>query len=104
MSNTEGARVDQVLTPRQDRLEAEIVEVLRAGGTRSSLKVLVQEFADYSRIRGTSAEGAVSIVERMSQRAGPAMAARGTPAVGDSVPDRLSMMKAWLRARYHRAD
>src|SRR5476651_2242677 len=104
MSNTDGTRVEEVLSPRQDRLEAGIGEVLRTGGTRSSLKAAVYEFADYSRGRGTPAEGALRIVEGIAQRAGPEMDARPTQAVGDSVRDRLAMMTDWLRARYHRAD
>ena len=46
MKDTESVASIRPLTPRQDRLEAEMAAVLRRGGTRSSLRALVDEFAD----------------------------------------------------------
>ena len=92
------------LTPRQDRLEAQMVAVLQRGGTRSSLRVVVDEFADFARVQGMPPENALNVVRSVAQRAGPEMAARGDSAVGDSVADRVAMMVRWFQSRYHRAD
>ena len=92
------------LTPRQDRLEAEMMAVLRRGGTRSSLKLVVDEFADYARLQGTPPERALGVVRSLAKRAEPEMAARGDVGVGESVSDRMTMMVRWFEARYHRAD
>lgn len=81
-----------------------MVAVLRRGGTRSSLRVVVDEFADFARLQGIPAEHALGVVRSVAQRAGPDMAARGESAVGDSVADRVAMMVRWFRARYQRAD
>jgi hypothetical protein len=104
MTNTEIAGSPRPLTPRQDRLEAEMMSVLRRGGTRSSLRVVVDEFADYARLQGTPVESALSVVRSVAQRARPDIDARGESAVGDSVSDRITMMVRWFKARYHRAD
>ena len=104
MTDMEIGAVARPLTPRQDRLEAEIAAVLRRGGTRSSLRVLVDEFADYARLQRTPPESAISTVRAIAQRAGPAMVARGESAVGDSVSDRVTMMVRWIKARYRLAD
>ncbi|MEO8333387.1 MAG: hypothetical protein ABI664_00340 [bacterium] len=92
------------LTPRQDRLESQMVAVLRRGGTRSSLRLVVDDFADYARLLGIPSESALDVVRSVAHRAGPEMAARGESAVGDSVADRVAMMVRWFKARYHRAD
>jgi hypothetical protein len=104
MKDTESVASIRPLTPRQDRLEAEMAAVLRRGGTRSSLRALVDEFADYARLRGMSPESGLSVVNAVVQRAGPEMAARGESAVGDSASDRVTMMVCWFTSRYHRAD
>ena len=103
MTETETA-TSAPLTPRQDRLESEMVAVLRRGGTRSSLKVLVDQFADYARLQGTPPDAALNTVTSIAQRASSEIVARGYSAVGDSVPDRIAMMVRWFRARYYRAD
>ena len=92
------------LTPRQDRIEAQMVAVLRRGGTRSSLRAVVDEFADYARLQGIPPERALTVVRSVAQQAGPEMAARGDSAVGDSAADRVAMMVRWFKSRYHRAD
>ena len=104
MTDTEIVAPIRPLTPRQDRLEAEMMAVLRRGGTRSSLRALVDEFADYARLQGTPLESALGVVKAIAERAGPEMAARGESAVGDSVLDRVTMMVRWVTSRYHRAD
>jgi hypothetical protein len=104
MTNTEIGGTTSPLTPRQDRLEAQMVAVLRRGGTRSSLRVVVDEFADFARLRGIPAESALGVVRSAAQRAGPEMAARGDSVVGDSAADRIAMMVRWFKSRYERAD
>lgn len=104
MTDAEIAGTIRPLTPRQDRLEAAIIGALRAGGTRSSLRVLVEEFADHSRLRGTSEDAALVSLKTLAVRAGPELAARGDAVVGESIVDRITMMARWLRARYVRAD
>ncbi len=104
MTNTGIAGSTPQLTPRQDRIEAQMVAVLRRGGTRSSLRVVVDELADYARLQGISPEGALTIVRSVAQQAGPEMDARGDSAVGDSAADRVAMMVRWFKSRYHRAD
>ena len=92
------------LTPRQDRLERAIYDVLRASGTRSELRDLVVQFSDLQRIQGASAERAMSALRTLAHRATPQMNTRGTLAVGDSPEDRITMMLRWCLARYGRAD
>jgi hypothetical protein len=92
------------LTPRRDRIEAQMVAVLRRGGTRSSLRAVVDEFADLARLQGIPAESALSVVRSAAQRAGPELAARDDSAVGDSAADRVAMMVRWFKSRYNRAD
>lgn len=102
MSDQEGlANAMPVLTPRQDRLEAAIVRVLRAGGTRSELRELVQQYADAARAQQIPPERAIATVKALAQRA--ALASEGT-AAGDSAPERVAMMIRWCTARYYRAD
>jgi hypothetical protein len=91
------------LTPRQDRIEASIVRVLRAGGTRSELREAVCEFADFARMQQIPPERAVSMVKTVAMRAA-APAATGTLAVGDSLADRMAMIVRWCSARYYRVD
>ena len=104
MTNMGIAGSTPLLTPRQDRIEAQMVAVLRRGGTRSSLRVVVDEFADFARLQGIPPESALSVVRSLAQRAVPEMDARGDSAVGDSAADRVAMMVRWFKSRYHRAD
>ena len=104
MTDMEITTAVRPLTPRLDRLEAEIAAVLKRGGTRSSLRMAVEEFADYARLQSSSSESAISAVRAIAQRAEPAMDARGESAVGDSVADRVSMMVRWVRGRFRPAD
>lgn len=104
MTDIEIAASTRPLTPRQDRLEAEMMAVLRRGGTRSSLKTVVDEFADYARLQGTPPENALRVVQSAAQRAGPEMLARGESGVGESISDRMAMMVRWFSVRYHSAD
>jgi hypothetical protein len=90
------------LTPRQDRIEAAIERVLRAGGTRSELRDAVYEFADFARIQRIPPERAVAMVKSVAMRAAPS--ASVSPAVGDSMADRLTMIVRWCTARYYRVD
>ena len=100
--NTEWAGT--TLTPRQDRLEDAILQVLRTGGTRSVLRDHVLLLGDHLRMQGLSVERATSLVRGLGQRATPLMNMDGLPAVGDSPADRIAMMVRWCAARYSRAD
>lgn len=91
------------LTPRQDRIEAAIERVLRAGGTRSELRDAVYQFADFARIQRIPPERAVAMVKTVAMRAAPASAPQSA-AVGDSMADRLTMIVRWCTARYFRVD
>lgn len=100
--NTEWAVT--TLTPRQDRLEHAIVEVLRAGGTRSALRDQVVQLGDHLRMQGVSLAGATRLVHALGHRATSLMSLDPNPAVGDSPADRMAMMLRWCAARYSRAD
>ena len=89
-----------VLTPRQDRLKAAIFEVLRAGGTRSELRELVEQFSDYLQMQDVPLEHALSVLRELGSSATPFMNVHGTPAVGDSAVDRTAMMIRWCADRY----
>ena len=102
MTNMGIAGASPQLTPRQDRLEAQMVAVLRRGGTRSSLRAVVDEYADYARLQGISPEAALSVVRSVAQRAGADMDIPEETAVGDSAADRVAMMVRWFKSRYHR--
>lgn len=91
------------LTPRQDRIEATIERVLRAGGTRSELREAVQQFADHARIQCIPPERALAMVKAVAMRAGPALDA-GASVAGDSMGERLTMIERWCLARYYRVD
>ena len=91
------------LTPRQDRIEATIERVLRAGGTRSELRDAVYEFADFARIQQIPPERAITQVKVVALRAATA-AATSSSAVGDSMADRLAMIVRWCTTRYYRVD
>ncbi|MEO8622357.1 MAG: hypothetical protein ABI625_14900 [bacterium] len=104
MTDMEVAAAGRPLTPRQDRLEAEMVAVLRRRGTRSALRVLVDEFADRARVQGIPPEAALKTVRSIAQRASTEMPAHEDSAVGESVPDRMVMMERWFTSRYYRAD
>ena len=92
------------LTPRQDRIEASIVRLLREGGTRSALRESVHAFADLLRQQGIAPERAIVRIKMVASRATPAIAARAPHSVGDSADDRMSMIVRWCAARYFRAD
>ena len=94
----------QALTPRQDRLERTILDVLRCGGTRSQLRDLVNAFADYVRMCGVPVNRAEAMVRALGTRATPYMESDGSAAVGDSASDRIAMMVRWCSVRYQRAD
>ena len=100
--NTEWAGT--TLTPRQDRLEDAILQVLRTGGTRSVLRDHVLLLGDHLRMQGLSEARATSLVRGLGQQATPLMNMDGLPAVGDSPADRIAMMVRWCAARYSRAD
>lgn len=102
--NTQVGTSSAPLITRQHRIEAAIEMVLRAGGTRSELRDLVYQFADFSRIQGVPVEHATQLVGELGERAAPDIAARGATAVGDSVADRVAMMAGWCQLRYKRAD
>ena len=91
------------LTPRQDRIEAAIERVLRAGGTRSTLRDLVYQFADHARMQQIPPERAISMVKAVAMRAASAAAAESS-AAGDSMAERLAMIVRWCTARYYRVD
>src|SRR4051794_39946327 len=80
------------LTPRQDRIEAAIERVLRAGGTRSELRELVQEFADHARIQQIPLERALTMVKAVAMRAASSVSALPSSA-GDSFDERLAMIE-----------
>jgi len=91
------------LTPRQDRIEAAIERVLRAGGTRSELREAVYQYADYARMQQIPPERAITMVKAVAMRAGSSAAAE-SHAVGDSMADRIAMIVRWCTARYYRVD
>jgi hypothetical protein len=91
------------LTPRQDRIEATIERVLRAGGTRSELRDAVYQFADHARMQQIPPDRAIAMVKAVAMRAQPPSTA-DTAAVGDSMADRLAMIVRWCAARYYRVD
>ncbi len=92
----------QPLTPRQDRIEASIERVLRAGGTRSELRELVEQFADLARMQQIPPERAITMVKAVAMRASPATT--GPSVVGDSLADRLTMIVRWCTTRYYHVD
>ncbi len=92
------------LTPRRERLEQAILNVLRAAGTRSELREHVIELSDYLRTQGLDVQQSLEVLRQIGQRATPFMAAGNHVAVGDAPADRIAMMARWMSARYHRAD
>ena len=98
------AAVSQPSLSRQGKLETAIIEVLAKGGTRSELRELVVTLAEFFRVRGVSAEGAVQAVRTVGMRAAPHMPRREGLAVGDAPEDRINMMAHWCAASYRRAD
>jgi hypothetical protein len=91
------------LTPRQDRIEAAIERVLRAGGTRSELREVVNQFADHTRMQQIPADRAINMVKAVAMRAASSAATEST-AAGDSMAERLAMIVRWCTARYYRVD
>jgi hypothetical protein len=94
----------QTGTPRQDRLETEILAVLRAGGTRSALRARVEELTMFAKVRGAVLDDVLRTMERIATRVGPELALRADASVGESAPDRLAMMIRWCKARFRRDD
>jgi len=92
------------LTPRQDRLEAEITALLSGGSSRSELREAVYQLADALRTQRIGVERAVALAHALVERAAPAMAARGPLAVGAAPADCAEMMERWIATRYRRAD
>jgi hypothetical protein len=100
-------RVDSApptLTPRQDRIEAKIVRLLRERASRSALRDAIEAFADYQRHQGIRREQAIVRLEALASRAMSSIAACVPRGVGDSADDRMSMVVRWCAARYSRAD
>jgi hypothetical protein len=95
------ANAERPLTPRQDRIEAALDRVLRAGGTRTELRELVYQYADLARVQGIAPERALIAVKRIVERA--SLAVSGS-AAGDSAAERLALVVRWCTARYYRAD
>jgi hypothetical protein len=91
------------LTPRQDRIEATIERVLRAGGTRSELRDAVYEYADHARLQQIPPERVITMVKDVAMRASNGATA-SSEAVGESLSDRLAMIVRWCTARYYRVD
>jgi hypothetical protein len=91
------------LTPRQDRIEASIERVLRAGGTRSELRELVQQFADHARMQQIPVERTIAMIKGVAMRARHSAGAWSeTP--GDSFDERLALIVRWCTVRYYRVD
>jgi hypothetical protein len=95
------ASAERPLTPRQDRIEAALDRVLRAGGTRTELRELVYQYADLARVQGIAPERALIAVKRIVERASLAVSGG---AAGDSAAERLALVVRWCTARYYRAD
>ena len=93
-----------LLTPRQDRIEATITRVLRASGTRSALRVAVEQYADLMRAQGVPRERAIGNLEVMARQSTPSIAMGESASVGESVADRIELMARWFARRYLRAD
>jgi hypothetical protein len=104
MGNGSTETASRPLTPRQDRLESSIVAVLSTHGTRSELRELVHELADFLRMQGATLERAVYVVRALGARATPAMSSFAERVVGDSADDRMTMMIRWCTARFNRDD
>ena len=81
-----------------------IERVLRAGGTRSELRELVERFADLARLVGVPCEIALARLDVAASCCLGHGVVAGAAAVGDSVADRRAMMARWCSARYQRAD
>jgi hypothetical protein len=92
------------LTPRQDRIEARIVALLRTGATRSMLRDAIHELADLLRMQGVPPERAIARLKGLVEQALPAIAAREPLSVGDTGADRMGMVVRWCTARYFRDD
>jgi hypothetical protein len=92
-----------VLTPRQDRMEAALLDVLRRQGTRSELRAVVYELAGLFRLQGIPASQAAESIKAVAARASTAMPVSGG-AVGDSLSDRMALIGRWCTARYARGD
>ncbi|MFL5605929.1 MAG: hypothetical protein ACJ8AD_05750 [Gemmatimonadaceae bacterium] len=101
MTQDEHATADKPLTPRQDRIEAAIDRVLRAGGTRTELRDLVYQYADLARVQGIAPERALVAMKGLVERSSVAL---NGSAAGDSAAERLALVVRWCMARYYRAD
>lgn len=88
-----------------ERVESSIERVLRAGGTRSELRELVDRYADLARLVGLTPSEALARLDAVAARAASGMTSPSdAAAVGDSMADRRAMMARWCTARYQRAD
>jgi pyruvate dehydrogenase complex dehydrogenase (E1) component len=91
------------LTPRQDRIEATIEQVLRARGTRSELRDAVYQFADHARAQSVPPERMIIRLKAVAMRT-ISTADPQPAAVGDSLDERIAMIVRWCTARYYRVD
>jgi len=89
------------LTPRQDRMEAALLHVLRTNGTRSELRTIIYSFVDLFRMQGIPFERAVDTIRAVAERARASMVTEGG-AVGDSLADRMMLIARWCSVRYGR--
>jgi hypothetical protein len=92
-----------LLTPRQDRLEAAVVQALRARGTRNELREAVYQLVDLFRLqRIPPAPGIARITDVAVRAARGSTNTEGAP--GDSTIDRLTLIARWATLRYSRGD
>lgn len=97
------ASLPSPLTPRQDRLEAALLRVLRTNGTRSELRAIVYELVDHYRLQGMPLHQTADEIKRAAARAASSVSTNAT-AVGDSLADRMMLIARWCAVRYGRAD
>lgn len=91
------------LTPRQDRLEANLARAIANDSPRSTLRETVVQLVDHLRLQGVPASRGIETITEAARRVSNAV--EGVRPSATRLPiDCPTLVSTWASARYARAD
>ena len=93
-----------VLTPRKDRIEQALARLLTRDATRSELREVVYQYADFHRIQGLAPDVAVSALRLIARRSLSTRRPASLHGDIDSAEVTVAMMTRWYERRYYRRE
>jgi hypothetical protein len=92
-----------ILTPRKDRIEQRLTNLLARHATRSELREVVYQYADLHRLQGIAPEHAQVTLKLIVRRAEPARTIHRDEDPG-TTDETMAMLLRWYASRYYRSE